>query len=803
MHHAPSSSRRSQPHGGWTGLIVALACSLPAVAASPAIERIMPPGGPQGAEMEVEFRGRDLDEAREIVFSTAPIAVADIRQVDPQTVKATLRIPADCPLGNHPLRIRTADGLSDLRTFRVAGFAQVQETEPNNERSAAQPVTLPTTVVGVVPGEDIDCYRVRLPAGGRVAAAIDAMRLDQELFDPHLELVDDKGFVVAACDDHPLLAQDGMLAAVAPAAGDYLVRVRESAFGGNGGCVYMLHFGDFPVPHLAWPPAGRPGETIEVSWLGDPAGPFRQTLTLPARPTCGGVAEIVPVRDGVAAAVPVPLRLSPLARSAEVEPDDEPGQATPVTAPAGILGRMDRAADVDWFRVAAPPGTAWNVRAWARQVGSPIDVVVNVHRDDAKRERLTGNDDADGPDSAVRVTVPEQGSFLVRVNEHLRRHGPEYVYWLEIERVEQAVALSITPARDNTQERLVAAVPRGNRTALVFNTSRTDCGAAVKLALAGLPAGVRADAPDAAPNAPATPVVFEAAADAPPAVADVEVLSLAADSGRPLGGLRQTTPLVVVGNVGLFRAVSGERLPVAVVDEALIRIDVDPPAVPLVRRGALDLAVRVTRLGGFTGRVKLALPFRPPGVSGPTAVEVPADQDTAVYPLNASPDAVLADWRIVVAATALVKNEPQPRGADAKQPRKRRRDGEAGWVSSGLVPLRVTEPLLELAADKTTVEQGRETQLVWAVKKPAAFAGAAKVKLLGLPAQAEAPELDLAADATQVVFPLKVGTASPPGQHGNVFCQVRIPQGDAWVVQNTAPMQLRIDKPLPEKEAPP
>ena len=808
MFHEPVASPRNRRPSSWVGLIVGLGCGLPMAAAGPAIERIMPPGGPLGAEVEVEFRGRDLDEAREVIFEEAPIAVTALQQVDPRTVKATLRIPADCPLGGHRLRIRTADGLSELRTFRVAGFTQTREAEPNNDRAAAQSVTMPTTVVGVVTGEDVDCYKVRLPAGGRIAAAVEAIRLDQEMFDPHLELVDDKGFVVAACDDHPLLAQDGMLAAVAPAEGDYFVRVRESAFGGNDGCVYLLHLGDFPVPHLAWPPAGRPGTAVEVTWLGDPAGPFRQPVTLPATVPLAGVAEVVPVRDGVASAVPVPIRLSPLQRCDEAEPDDEPAKATRVAAPAGILARMDAAEDVDWFRVEAPKGTTWNVRAWARQLGSPIDVVVNVHRDDDKRERITGNDDSDGPDSAVRVTVPDQGSFLVRVNEHLRRGGPNYVYWLEIEKAEPAVALSVPPSRGNSQERLVAEVPRGNRAALILNATRTDFSGPVKLAFAGLPAGVRAEAP-LATTGPGTLVVFEAAADAAPVAVCTEVLALAAEAGRPLGGLRQTTELVMgQPNNASYRTSTSDRLPVAVLEDALIRVEVEPPTVPLVRRGILDLKVRIERLDGFEGKVKLSFPFKPPGVSGPVNVDVPADASEAVYQLNAAPDAPVADWQVVVMATALVKNDPKqdpaakPAKADAKE-RRRRRDGETIWVSSRLVPLKVTEPLLEMAADKMTVEQGHDTQLVWAVKKPAAFAGAARVKLLGLPAKVEAQELDLAADATQLVIPIKVAGDAPPGQHGNVFCQVRIPQGDAWVVQNTPPTQLRIDKPLPAQEAKP
>lgn len=778
-------------------MILGLAAVAPA-AAAPAIDRIQPPGGPQGVELSVEFRGRDLDDARELFFEDGAIAATGLEQVDPQTVKARLQIPAACPLGPHRLRIRTATGLSELRTFRVGGFAQTKEAEPNSDFKAANPLTLPATVTGVVTAEDVDCFKVHLPAGGRISAAIDAIRLDQAMFDPHLEIVDAKGFVIAACDDHPLLGQDAMLSAVAPAAGEYVVRVRESAFGGNDGCVYLLHVGDFPVPHLAWPPAGRPGATVDVTWLGDPGGPFSQSVTVPVDVPLAGIAEIVPVLRGVASPVAVPLRVTPASRTDEAEPNDAPTKATPLAAPAAALGRMDEIGDVDWFRVAACKGSVWNVRAWARQLGSPIDVVVNAHRDDDKRERITGNDDTDGPDSLLRVTTPEQGSFLLRVHEHLRRAGPAYCYWLEIEPAAPEVTASVPPARANTQQRLVAAVPRGGRAALVFNTARTDFGGPVKLAFAGLPSGVTAAAPPAAPNAPGTLAVFEAAADAVPATTCAEMLLLAAEDGRPLGALRQRTELVLgQPNNTAYRTSTSDRLPVAVVEDAPVRIEVEPPAVPLVRRGVLDLRVRIERSDGFAGRVRLAFPFRPPGVNAAVNVEVPADQTEAVYQISATPDAAIATWQVVVTAAGLDKADNGSKG------QQRARDDETTWVSSRLVPLNVAEPLLEMAAEKATVEQGQETRLLWAVKKPASFSGVAKAKLLGLPAKTEAPELDLAAAATELAFPVTVAGDAPPGQHTNVFCQVRIPQGDAWIVHNMPPTQLRIDKPLPPQEATP
>jgi hypothetical protein len=790
---AQSPCRRA---GGW--LILTLATTIPPAAAAPVIDRIQPPGGPRGAELAVEFRGRDLAATREVCFEDGTIAVTALEQVGPGIVNATLRIPADCPLGGHRVRIRTADGLSELRTFRVGGFTQVAEAEPNNDFATAHPVKLAGTITGVVTAEDVDCFKVAMPAGGRLSVAIEAIRLDQTMFDPHLEIVDVKGFVVAACDDHPLLGQDAMLSTVVPAAGDYVVRVRESAFGGNDGCVYRLHVGDFPVPHLAWPPAGRPGTQLEVEWLGDPAGPFRQTITLPLNVPLAGIAEMTPMRNGAASPVTVPLRLTPLPRTDEAEPNDAPARAVPVAAPAAVLGRMDTAADVDWIRVAAAKGSVWTVRAWARQLGSPIDVVVNAYRDDDKRERLTGNDDAEGPDSLLRVTTPEQGTFLLRVHEHLRRAGPEYGYWLEIEPATAEVTAAVPPARANSQERLVAAVPRGGRAALVFNTARSEFDGPVKLAFAGFPAGVSAEAPIAAPNAPGTIAVFTAATDADPATSCAEVLLLAAEGGRPLGTLRQRTE-VVLGppNNTAYRTSTSDRLPVAVVEEAPVRIEVEPPPVPLVRRGVLDLRVRVERRDGFAGRVRLAFPFKPPGVNAAVNVEVPADQAEAVYQVSATPDAPIADWQVVVTATGL------DNGDAASQGNRRARDDETTWVSSRLVRLQVAEPLVDMAADKATAEQGQEIRLVWTVKKPATFSGVAKAKLLGLPAKTESPELELTADATQLVFPVKVGGDAPPGQHANVFCQVQIPQGDAWMVHNMPPTQLRIDKPLPDKEAPP
>jgi hypothetical protein len=764
--------------------------------AEPAIDRIEPGGGPRGSEVEIALAGKELADPEQLWFENGSIAVVSLTAVDATHAKAVIRIPENSPLGAHRLRLRTKHGLSELRTFRVGGLPQTAEREPNNDPQAAtaagatviSPATA-QTITGVVKGEDIDYFPVRAAAGERIAVAIDGIRLDQEMFDPYLDIVDERGFVLAACDDHPLLGQDAMLAATAPADGTYFLRVRESAYGGNDGCVYLLHIGRFPVPHVAWPPGGQPGAEMEVEWMGDPAGPFRTKIVLPQQGDHAGLAELRPERDGVVSPIGVPFRISGLPATAEAEPNDKPAEAGRVSAPASLIGRMNATEDVDWIRVEAPKGSAWRVRGRGRRLGSPIDLFINIHRDNEKREKITGNDDADGPDCEARVTTPDEGSFLVRVNDHQRRGGPEFVYWIDVEPAAPQVTVSVPPSRSNSQERLVASVPRGNRTALVFNTARTDCDAAVQLAFDSLPTGVRAITAPAVGKAPGTVAVFEATADAPSstsmAMVSVQTVETEAAAARTVGGLRQVTELVFgQPNNATYRTSVSDRLPVAVVEPAKIRVDVEQPSVPLVRRGSMDLRVRVVREQGFTGKVKLGFPFKPPGIGAPAAVDVPESDTEAVYTINATADAPVGEWQVVVTAAAKEKDDP------------------SGWVSSLPITIRVAEPLIELTAEKAVTEPGQEARIVCKVTKPGSFEGTATAKLMGLPTKTAAPELEFAADATELVFPVAVAADAPPGRHDNIFCQVRVPMAGTWVVHSMPGTHLRIDKPLAPPKSP-
>src|SRR5205814_9022988 len=97
---------------------------------------------------------------------------------------------------------------------------------------------------------------------------------------------------------------------------------------------------------------GKPGETLNVRWIGDLAGDFSQQITLPT----DGKPEAAIVAQDVHGRAPSPnvLRVSDLPATNEQEPNDEAKTATSATSvPTAMQGIIERPGDVDLFRFTA------------------------------------------------------------------------------------------------------------------------------------------------------------------------------------------------------------------------------------------------------------------------------------------------------------------------------------------------------------------------------------------------------------------------------------------------------------------
>src|SRR5437879_4681783 len=114
-------------------LMLLFAGILPAKAASPVLSSITPRGGQRGTETVLYFNGARLSDAKEIFFYYPGISVTKVEVVNDGQIKVTAKIAADCRLGEQAMRVRTATGISELRTYYVGALPQIEEKEPNSD----------------------------------------------------------------------------------------------------------------------------------------------------------------------------------------------------------------------------------------------------------------------------------------------------------------------------------------------------------------------------------------------------------------------------------------------------------------------------------------------------------------------------------------------------------------------------------------------------------------------------------------------------------------------------------------------
>ncbi|MHC5541324.1 PPC domain-containing protein, partial [Singulisphaera rosea] len=733
-----------------------------------------------GTELEVTLGGARLTDAKEILFYRPGITVSKLEVVNDGAVKATFKIAPDCPLGLVDLRLRSATGLSESRSFSVGGLKEVSEVEPNNDFAVPQVIAMNSTVNGIADNEDVDYYVVDAKKGERISAEVEGIRLGITFFDPYVAIMNAKRFELASSDDSALIWMDGEASVIAPEDGKYIIQVRESAYAGNGACLYRLHVGNFPRPTGTIPGGGKIGEAVDVKWVGDVAGDTTTKVTLPATPIrdYGVVAQ----DDKGIAPHPNVFRLSPFGNVVEVEPNDTQPTATPFTAPMALNGVIGKPGDVDNFVFKATKGQTFDVKVFARSLRSPLDSV--MYLGPRNGGALLGSDDSTGPDSYFRFSAPNDGEYAIWIVDQLSKGGPDYAYRIEVSPVEPRLALSVPPESVARGTGIMAiAVPKGNRQAILVNASRADFGGELNFTPSNLPAGVTMEADTMSASIATFPVLFSAKADAPLAG------TLMGLQGKPVDPNVKVTSefannieyVLNPQNAGLSlwtRTV--DTLPVVVTDEAPYSIEIVEPKVPMVRGGSMNLKVVATRKPGFTAAISVSLPWNPPGVGSSGSIAIPEKQNEALIPMNADGGAELRTWKIVVNGYS---------------------GGPTGpiMVSSQLAKLTIAAPYVGFAYQAASVEQGKEVDMAVTVAKAVDFPGEATVTLLGLPNKVTTDVLKITKDSTNLLFKIKTDKVSPAGNHASLFCQVIVTQNGEPIVHNIGTGQLRIDVPLPPK----
>ncbi len=766
-----------------TRLLLSL-CALGALcgelfSASPVLSGISPPGAQRGTEAVVTFSGARLTDAQEVLCYQPGLTVKKLAVVNDTAVSVTLAIAADCRLGEFVLRVRTASGLSDARTFWVGALPTVDEKEPNSEFATPQPIALNTTVHGSLGGEDVDYFVVDCKKGQRLSVEVEGMRLARGFWDPFVAILNDKRFELATSDDSTLTGQDGRCSIIVPADGKYTVMIREASFG--GGPQYRLHVGTFPVPTAVIPSGGKPGEEIEFTFLGDPAGPLKQKIKLPATADENFRLHAV-TPDGIAP-TGFKCRIIDLPGVVENGNNIDLAKAFAGTAPGAFHGVIAQPGQNKFFKFAAKKGQAFDIQCYARRLGSPLDPVMHIQQ--VGGAYITGNDDAGGPDSGFRFTAPDDKEYAVYVHDHLRKGGPDYFFRVEVTPIAAATSVSIPKVDGNNvgnQDRQNVTVPKGGRFATLVNVQRADWGGPANLTFPGLPAGVTPVMDVVDPGFGTVPVVFEAKPDAAHAGGLLDFAANPVDANvKALSRVR----LDVNYNIGLnntpFHRHFTDRVAVAVTDAAPYSIEVIEPKAGIPQSAAYNLRVVAKRDPAFKGPITVYPLFTPPGMGiAGSAVIQPDQTETTLY-VNAAPNAAVRKWKTAVTAVADAGKGPV-------------------WTSSQLFTLEVVPPMVAVAQERAAMEQGVAGQVFGKLTVATPFVGEAIVKLIGVPVKVTAPDVKITKDSKELTFAVATDKTSPAGKHGT-YLQVIIVHNGETLYQNAGGGELRIDVPLPPKVA--
>jgi hypothetical protein len=617
--------------------VVLFAASAAAQTSYPMITHVTPVAVQRGKTVEVTVEGqmnffgvyKVLVEGEGVTAEpAAPPAQRPANGPVPvvKSVKLKVTVADDAPLGVREFRVASPLGVSSVGQLVVCEHPVVTESGDNNTRAKANPIPVPCVVHGRIEvAEDVDFFKFHADAGQTLSFEVLCARIQDKIHDlqkhadPMLTLYDADGRELAANDD--FFFADPYLAHTFAKAGDYFIQVRDAKYDGDPRWVYALFVTDKPHVTHVYPMAGNPGKTVEV----EPVGSAKLTkprveLKVPATPGL----QTVTLDVGGAKTNPVPFIVSELPQVLEQEPNDTPEQATRITVPCGINGRIDKPRDLDHYVFKATKGKAIRFEVKARRFGtllqSSLDSVLDVL--DAKGNVLATNDDTFGKDAMVVFAAPADGDYVLRVRDLNSKGGPTAVYYVEADWAKPDFALRCDPDK--------AMIAPGGATAWFVHVTRSDgFTGPVRVEVKGLPKGVSVNELTIPESMTQGLLVVSAAADAPRDAANVEIVGTAT---AKIDGKDETLTRRAASNEEIYSPGGGRARfdvntqAVAVTDPLdILKVTVTPAEVVLKPGEEVKLEVTVERRPDYDKGVSLDILLRhlnqvygnplPPGVT--------------------------------------------------------------------------------------------------------------------------------------------------------------------------------------------
>ena len=375
-------------------------------------------------------------------------------------------VAPDAEPGNREVRLQAMAGLSNPLIFNVGDLPETSKPHwmnvPKarfNMDPAVEPkppekdITLPATVNGQIPPGGTDRYRFHASKGQQLVVMVRARELIPYIadavpgwFQATVALYDAKGKELAYTDDyrfHP----DPVLFYKIPAAGTYMLEIKDALYRGREDFVYRITAGELPFVTSIFPLGGQAGTQPKLAVTGWNLPSRQQPLDLQ-----GKAPGIYPLSQEKAINA-VPYAVETLPECFEKEPNNAAETAQAVKLPVIINGRIDQPGDIDVFRFEGKAGDQIVAEVYARRLDSPLDSMLVVT--DAAGKQLAFNDDHEDKgsglnthhaDSYLTVTLAEAGPCFVQIGDTQHGGGGAYAYRLRLSPPRPDFELRATPA---------------------------------------------------------------------------------------------------------------------------------------------------------------------------------------------------------------------------------------------------------------------------------------------------------------------------------------------------------------------
>ncbi|MEW4565312.1 hypothetical protein AB1K70_22495 [Bremerella sp. JC770] len=683
------------------GVLVGLAlsfCLVSQVLAAPRIDSASLRGLTIGQTTRLTLRGKELGPNAEVKLDIPAAAARVLPESTAERLELEIELPSEVAAGHGQLWVAAESGISSPVTLGIDQLPEALFSEKID--------TLPIALSGNLSGSQLLSTSFHGQAGQRVIAEVEAQRLGSKL-KPLIRIVDQRGTQLGYSSIEATLQGDARVEVELPADGVYTIQLQDVLFKGAAPGHFRLKVGQFAYADLLLPLAKHSPEedpqsqNHEASQNDQPAIPFSGPRP---KTYLSDFTEIT------------------------VSPNDTPADGSIGTAPIGVSSVLLEPKEKDAYLIDVLPGTKYRAEVFAQRLNSPVDAVLEIRKPDGGM-LASSDDQGNTPDPAATFDVPADISQVsVSVHDVTRAGGPLHLY-----------RLAVTPAGLADFHLHVPGpavnIPAGGSAVMEVIAQRRGFGGPIKLEFPELPEGVQASPSEIPARADRALVTFTATPEAKQSVVSTVL-------GKAVAKEQTIQRLATVGTeaAGFGLPPLQEHLAVGIVQKPKLTLAYRsmPAANALGLGQSTPLQVKVQRSEGQTGPVRFSLVTSQvvPQVKGKPDLSkaiklagetiLPADQSETTLTLSIPQALKDIAWDVAVKGELLSDDQKQVKAS----------------ATTAAARMTMGSPLfLALTGESIVRLKGK-------ISRAGGFAEAVTIVAEGLPKEAKAAPVEVAADKT-------------------------------------------------------